>query len=460
MKKIALILSFALGLMLQAQDLNPKYEFVLDLNVALDGGMIDIGKVPDGSRTIIPITGGTFEGPKIRGEVVAGGADYQLHSSNAPLSQVNAIYSLRTDDGVNIFIQNEGIISGDQQNPYFFTAPKFQAPVDSKYAWLNNSIYVCRPVSFGPGIKLRVWRVCDANALSSVESMFDPIPQSVFSEPKSKGKVETFRYKTDINGNSVEKRAQIYLPYGYNPKDKSKKYNIIYLIHGGGDNTTSFFSDPRSPLPLTRVLDHLIEDGTIDPVIVAAPTFYLDDTNIGTHTFDESVALTRDFHKELHDAIIPAIESNYNTYYKDNKDIEATRDHRAFGGFSMGALTTWYQLAYAPDDVKYYIPLSGDLWVYDNQGNKMSADVAAAWLNGKVAESKYPHDFVVFGYTGTDDIAGNPEKALFEALRTHAPLFKINQPDANARLVMKNGGKHYYGDINEYLYEILPLLWK
>lgn len=153
-----------------AQDLTPALEFVLDLDVALDGGMIDVGKVPDGTRTIVPITGGTFAGPRIRGEIVSGGADYQLHSATTQLSQLNAIYSLRTDDGVNIFIQNEGIIAGDAQHPYFFTAPRFQAPVDSKYAWLNEAIYVCRPVGFGPGIKLRVWRVCDAADLSDVQT--------------------------------------------------------------------------------------------------------------------------------------------------------------------------------------------------------------------------------------------------------------------------------------------------
>lgn len=139
-------------------DATPSLEFVMDLHVSIDAPMIDVGKVPDGSRTIIPITGGTFEGPEIRGTVTAGGADYQLHSATTNMSKLHAIYTIRTDDGVNILVDNQGVISDEGR--YFFTTPRFEAPVDSPYAWLNSQIFVCRPVGFAPGaISLRVWRV-------------------------------------------------------------------------------------------------------------------------------------------------------------------------------------------------------------------------------------------------------------------------------------------------------------
>lgn len=143
-----------------AQDATPELEFVMDLHVKIDGGWINVGAVPDGSRTIIPITGGTFKGPEIQGDVMSGGADYQLHSTAAGLTKLHAIYSIRTDDGVDIFVDNQGVISGQGESQYFFTTPYFEAPVDSKYAWLNGQIFVCRPVGFEPGyITLRVWRV-------------------------------------------------------------------------------------------------------------------------------------------------------------------------------------------------------------------------------------------------------------------------------------------------------------
>lgn len=51
----------------------PELEFVVQLHVTL-GQVYSVGKTTHGTRTIIPITGGTFEGPNIKGEVLPGGA--------------------------------------------------------------------------------------------------------------------------------------------------------------------------------------------------------------------------------------------------------------------------------------------------------------------------------------------------------------------------------------------------
>lgn len=437
----------------------PQLRFVCDLHVTL-AAAIDVGDVPTGRRTIIPITGGTFEGPEMRGEVVSGGADYQLHVQGQ--SQLHALYSLRTDDGTNILVDNRCVVSTTEGAPYFFTSPRFEAPLDSPYAWLNRAVFVCRPVGFAAdAIRLRVWRVEEAAAEAAIApAPYVAPPAVIFTPAKRKGRVEEFRYTATIDGAPVAKRAQVYLPFGYDPKGEAR-YNVLYLMHGGGDNTTSFFSDPRSPLPLTQVLDHLIADGRMEPLIVVAPTFYRDDRNIGANRMEDAIELTRIFHKELRESLVPAVETAYRTYLDgtDAAAVEASRGHRAFGGFSMGALTTWYQLAYGVDDVKYFLPLSGDLWVYDQQGEKQSLDVAALWLNDKVSRSHHASDFRVWGHSGSEDIAGRPETQLFEALQAHAPLFRIGTTDANAVLMMKPGGKHYYGDINEYLYWILPKLW-
>jgi hypothetical protein len=111
------------------------------------------------------ITGGTFEGPKMKGTIIPGGADYQM-SGTGGRTEIEAIYSIKTDDGVYIHVRNNGIISmgtGSNGAPafYFRTTPKFEAPVDSKYAWLNNAVFVCAPAmgGAGGGITLNVWMV-------------------------------------------------------------------------------------------------------------------------------------------------------------------------------------------------------------------------------------------------------------------------------------------------------------
>ena len=143
----------------------PQLEFALQLKVTL-GEAYTCGETQHGQRTIIPITGGTFEGPAIKGTIINGGADYQLNNKATGRTELEAIYCIKTDDGVNIHVRNRGIImSGKDEkgNPtfYFNAAPQFEAPVDSKYAWLNNSIFVCQP-DFAAGFKgivLNVWRV-------------------------------------------------------------------------------------------------------------------------------------------------------------------------------------------------------------------------------------------------------------------------------------------------------------
>ena len=171
MKKILLsmIAFVALSLSASAQvaepQNTPQLEFALQLKVTL-GEAYTCGETQHGQRTIIPITGGTFEGPNIKGTIINGGADYQLNNKATGRTELEAIYCIKTDDGVNIHVRNRGIIANgkdDQGNPtfYFKAAPQFEAPVDSKYAWLNNAIFVCQPDFSGgfKGIVLNVWKV-------------------------------------------------------------------------------------------------------------------------------------------------------------------------------------------------------------------------------------------------------------------------------------------------------------
>lgn len=136
----------------------PELEFALQLKVSIEG-VERVGVTPHGHRQCIPITGGTFEGPNIKGTVLAGGADYQLNLEGR--TELEAIYNIRTDDGVTIHVRNVGIICQDGGKSYFYTVPKFEAPVDSKYAWLNNAIFICRPSdeAVPGGIGLNVWKV-------------------------------------------------------------------------------------------------------------------------------------------------------------------------------------------------------------------------------------------------------------------------------------------------------------
>lgn len=169
MKKAFLLSVFmTLTLIVNGQTEPPKFtpqlEFALQLKVTL-GETYSCGETQHGRRTVIPITGGTFEGPNIKGTIINGGADYQLANAEGR-TEIEAIYSIKTDDGIYIHVRNRGIISSakdENGNPsfYFRAAPQFEAPSNSKYAWMNNALFVCAPEFGGDfkGIVLNVWKV-------------------------------------------------------------------------------------------------------------------------------------------------------------------------------------------------------------------------------------------------------------------------------------------------------------
>jgi hypothetical protein len=144
----------------------PKTQLVLEAYVTI-ASAVDVGQSDAGTRRFIPITGGRFVGDGIKGEVMAGGADWQLVRPDGVL-EVNALYSIRTDDGVTIVVDNRGIIvpaappaaGRPAQAPYVRTTPRFHAP-QGKYDWLNKGIFVggIAPAAGGGAVVIRVFRV-------------------------------------------------------------------------------------------------------------------------------------------------------------------------------------------------------------------------------------------------------------------------------------------------------------
>ena len=162
----ALFALFVLGINAQTYPPKntPQLEFALQLRVTL-GEAFGINNTQHGRRTVIPITGGTFEGPGIKGTIINGGADYQLNGADGR-TELEAIYCIKTDDDVYIHVRNRGIIANSKDADgkptfYFKAAPQFEAPADSKYGWLNNALFVCEPewTQAFKGIVLNVWKV-------------------------------------------------------------------------------------------------------------------------------------------------------------------------------------------------------------------------------------------------------------------------------------------------------------
>ena len=71
------VLAIARAVSSQAVQAPPRLTFAFELHVQV-GAPVEMGDVPGGRRRIIPILGGTFAGPQIKGKVLPGGADWQI----------------------------------------------------------------------------------------------------------------------------------------------------------------------------------------------------------------------------------------------------------------------------------------------------------------------------------------------------------------------------------------------
>lgn len=119
-----------------------KTEFMWEAKVKI-ADMITVGESKHGVKRVIPITGGTFIGPKIKGEVLSGGEDSQLVRPDGD-TELNARYLLKTDDRYVIQIVNKALIHTDAKTKAFYckSVLDLEAPKDSPYDYLNHAIFI------------------------------------------------------------------------------------------------------------------------------------------------------------------------------------------------------------------------------------------------------------------------------------------------------------------------------
>jgi hypothetical protein len=122
-------------------------------------------------RRIVAITGGTFEGPMLKGKVLPGGADWQLIQPDG-LSMLDTRYTIQTDDGRIVYVQNKGtrhaapdvmkrLLAGERVDPalvYFRTVPTFETS-SPELQWLVRSVFVGIGERYPDDVRIRFWRV-------------------------------------------------------------------------------------------------------------------------------------------------------------------------------------------------------------------------------------------------------------------------------------------------------------
>lgn len=279
------------------------------------------------------------------------------------------------------------------------------------------------------------------------------IPQEYFQPADQQGTLVDLYYDTYESfsyaekSKPLQKHAVVYLPYGYS---KDQKYDVFYLMHGGGGDENMTLGTPKSASSFKNVIDHAIAAGEMRPLIIVCPTY--NNTNEhgrDSNNFSLAMQLTENYHNELINDLIPAVEGTYSTHAASIRkdDLIASRDHRGFGGFSMGSVATWRTFQYGLDYFHYFLPMSCGTSLNDEE-------IFAA------AEGHDPDDYFVFVMTGTKDFAYSYDKGRIDLMRASKYFSDVDDNiTGNLAFRVKEGYSHGGTAAMEYTYNGLAWFW-
>lgn len=236
--------------------------------------------------------------------------------------------------------------------------------------------------------------------------------EKLLGEPEHCGRFERLDYTTDVYEDGIvhPKYCNVYLPWCYDPADADRKYNVVYYQHG---NTLDpeYFTVPERK----KMLDCLFDCPEIEPVILVFTTVYFDcvkDADIRADTGYVPAGdgnyrgVKANFWKEVIGDLIPLVESRYRTYTAgtDPEALIAARDHRAFSGYSRGAICTWYMFHHAMEYFRWYAPMSGHTTAGKIFGDPVSIEEAIAYVTKSPLEKPDLPFFIYASNGGPEDV--------------------------------------------------------
>lgn len=247
----------------------------------------------------------------------------------------------------------------------------------------------------------------------------------------------------------IEKDALVYLPYGYEAEDR--EYNVFYFMHGGGGDSDEVFGGLEAKTDLKNILDNMIANRDIEPLIVIAPSFYYKGTEEALTSTKAAGELTQNFHHELVKDLLPAVESAYR--------VKKGREHRAFGGYSMGSEATWNVFAKCLNEFQYFLPMSGDCWAVQLQGGLVCPKETVEYLEQAIRKfGTYGQNYRLFICVGDNGVAYQPLNTMVQEMMQHTDyfIFGTDFKEGNVIYCVASGGTHSYEYCYHYIYNALP----
>jgi enterochelin esterase-like enzyme len=223
------------------------------------------------------------------------------------------------------------------------------------------------------------------------------------------GNVQQILFPSKSTGTS--RRAFVYTPPGYE-KDKSKKYPVLYLQHGWGEDETAWSNQGHANL----IMDNLIAEGKTKPFIIVMTYGMTNEVKWGK---------MRDFKIDgfqtvLVDELVPYVDANFRTMNN--------RDNRAMAGLSMGGMETKTITLNKPEVFGYYGLLSGGVYAPDDLKDKAKPKLVFISCGGKERPdgvNKSAADLKAAGYNAVSyvsDKTGHEFQTWRRSLHEMAPL--------------------------------------
>ena len=271
---------------------------------------------------------------------------------------------------------------------------------------------------------------------------------SVLAASTLEGTIQEISYKQAYEGVTYEKEALVYVPASYTPGVPA---NIVYLTHGWWGSADGLAEG------VAPSVDQLTSEGAIAPTLVVFATYY-PDRSFATDDYEDDYALNRFFATTEIDTLIAAVESRYTTYARgdtSDESLRASRRHRAFGGFSMGATTTWDVFALRPQYFYGYMPMAGESWI----GHEEEADSPriAELVTAGVERAHYgPHDFLILASVGSEDPALWDMTPQIDELREDYPDLMTED---SLQMWIDEGESHSMTSVGNQVAHDLPLLF-
>jgi enterochelin esterase-like enzyme len=236
-----------------------------------------------------------------------------------------------------------------------------------------------------------------------------------------KSRLENMDYKITYRGKEYSKTAVVYVPPGY---DGRERMNVLYLMHGSGGDAVST-ADTMRPL-----FDRWIAAGEMDQMIVVFPTYYPDRSFV-TADYTSDYPLNHFFAGDELPVLVREIDRKYQTY--------GTGDHRAFGGYSMGGVTTWDVIAANSRLFSWYMPMAGDCWLGRVTDADSDSEIADMLADGLRSGGHGPDDFHIIAMVGGSDGTKYSMQPQIRAMRDRAGGFFTEE---NLRYWENRGGGH------------------